>query len=344
MTHVNLGLLLDQFGIQSFDDFRQRDYRDKDAFLGHVTSACGYKAQEELNETLSGIEYEHGLKMCFQVRKDDIGNWHNIPNDTFARKLALFTTRTVITFPFHQISHSDNEDLRALLSLLCATRPFLKEGYITIVPADNHTPEMKRTLKKLRPANFRLDELEIQFEEREYKTLIPNVFLPRLVQVSPEEIISIRKEEEDKYRDLENRLERDLMKAVLDERQMLGELQLIDQTVRRLDSLASEIQDAVVKGSIWRLVALGMCIGAFLLGPAIPPAALALTGLNKLAESASLYALFESIREEWKKSQDVKTDDFYLFWKINHPGNIIAFREILEHYGAAIMDKLKGQR
>ncbi len=338
MAHENLGLLLDEFGIESFDDFRQRGYRDRSAFLSRISSTAEYKAQHELHELLTNIDHEPGLKMCFAVKRVDEGRWNNVPNDTFARKLALFTTRTVITFPFHDVYYARGADLEALLNLLCTTRPFLKANYITILPSDIQNHELRTKLKRLMPANFRLPRLAAQFEEKRYQTLLPNLYLPRLEQVTSDEILRIRKEEEIEYQKLarhgaqggfqraQGRLERDLINNGFDEKKLLDELSEIDQCVRKLENMAQGIQDSIIYGSLWCLVVIaGSAAAGLLLTPAFATPALTVIG----APAVDLFTVIQFILATRKQMKQLPDDDFYLFWKVHHPANLISVRELL---------------
>jgi hypothetical protein len=130
------------------------------------------------------------------------------------------------------------------------------------------------------------------------------------------------------------------MNKPYDEHKMLDELIEIHQTVRRLDGLAEGIRDSVAKGSLWRLIALASALGlAFF--PVIPTAALNLTGLNSIIASGSLISIYQLIHEELGKMRALQKEDFYLFWKINHPGNLITFRALLRCYEDEILSKLK---
>lgn len=332
MAHVNIGTLLDQYNISSVDNFWARDYRDRNAFLKHIRSAIEYKSKKELKELhdhLDVVEHEPGLKMCFQVYRDSSGDWINIPNENFAKKIAFLTSRTVIIFPFNEVSPRRGGDVEALLSLLCRTRPYLKKNYITIIPHLPRSDSLNQTLSRLMPANFQLPRLKAQFEEKEHPTFVKNLYHPLMSNITDQDIIKIRIKQHHLHRKLEYRLEHDLMAEPFDEKILLKELQDIHSYIMELDQLLNDVNNAIIKGSIYRLMFLAMsaCAG-IIVGPA-------LSGIvSKLVAVSGTYQLKDIIQAIFDQKQKLiksRNDDFFLTWKVNHPGELISLRGLLKH-------------
>lgn len=328
MTHVNIGVLLEQFEIASYDDFRKRSAQQKYSFLDRMRDTIEYKAQGELEQVLNAIEHEPGLKMCFRVSRDNFGVWNNIPNKTFARKLAFLTSRTIISFPFDEMLPHQESDYLALITLLCSTHPFLKENFITIVPTKTSNGMLESTINKLMPANFKLTMLEDQFEEKHYPTHLNNVYSPHLDKLSDHDVVQIRKEQKNLYERLELRLGHDLMVGPFEEQRLLDELVGINSYITKLEDMVHDVNDAIVKGSIHRLLFLAMsaCAG-LLLVPTQPGVVTALAALG----SYQVKDIIKFILDKKEELKNPKNDDFYLTWKINHPGDLVSLRTLLEY-------------
>lgn len=327
MTNQTLGHLLDEYEISSFDDFRQLDYSVKDDFLKRVTNIATSQSKDQLHKALDHIAHVPGLKMCFRVTQSTRDEWRNVPNDIFAKKLALYTSRTVITFPFHYIDYRREADLRALLTLLCITHPFLKENYITILPAYTNDHTYNQKLKRLMSANFRLDKLEEQFEEIRYATNSSNILLPILESISAQDIINVRTNEILEFQKAEMKLEKDLMIDKFDERKFLSELYEIHERVQTLDELVHDIQDAVTKGAAIRLLLIAMStVGSLVIAPSVAMPIISALG------GPTIYGIAEYLFEQRKQYKNIKRDNFYVFWKIEHPDNIISLRALFDRY------------
>ncbi|HAJ61835.1 MAG TPA: hypothetical protein DCP31_23485, partial [Cyanobacteria bacterium UBA8543] len=124
MPQVNIGILLDNFGIVTPNDYFKLSITDQYEFRSRINST----AEHEKENILIELKNTSGLKMHFHVSRHPQKGWQNIPNETFARKLAFFATKSLITFPFNEVNPRKREDIKPLLTLLCTIRPFLKEG------------------------------------------------------------------------------------------------------------------------------------------------------------------------------------------------------------------------
>jgi hypothetical protein len=187
--------------------------------------------------------------------------------------------------------------------------------------------DIKDTIKKLIPANFESD-LEAQFDEQKLPTLRDNIYLPHLDSLKAEEIIWIREKYKSEYFQFEDKIEKDLNQSNWDESNLLKELRIIDQHVHQLDNLSRDINDAVTKQSIYRLGVIAMSVAAAGIGGPIDAPILigAIGGVN--AENFRTYIEYVIKKIDEKKS--LKSDDFFVCWKVNHIGSLVSIRMYLE--------------
>ncbi|MFD2234397.1 hypothetical protein [Phaeospirillum tilakii] len=327
MTHLNLASVLDDFGIKSFDDFRSRDHHYKKNVLSRLRSAADYCAKYEMNSIINLVDHENGLKMCFNVTRNDSGVWTNIPNEVFAKKLALFTSRTVVTFPFNEISPDRGDGAEAIIRLLCNTGPFLRRNYITILPSDLKDQSLTRHLDRLRPANFTLDDLNVQFQEKATAgTFMPSLYLPHVADVKSEEIIRIREEEKEYFNAAELVLQRKLMHQPFDDENLICIMQYINISIGKLHRIAHDIQDSVLRGAAWRLVVIFGSAVALLFPKDLVALALAAIGTSQI----NIGAIMRSILNVQRDLNAMAGEQFYVYWKINNPDHVLAFRALLE--------------
>lgn len=269
MPQVNTGILLDSFRIATPGDYFKLAVKDQYKFRSRINSTVEYEKEKILVE----LQNTRGLKMHFHVSRHPEKGWQNIPNETFARKLAFFAAKSLITFPFNEVAHWRGEDLMPLLSLLCSVHPFLKEGLVNILPSHNQlrTEVVRRFNEKysLVPANFQLDELENQFEEKSYTTQVIKLYLPYFKDIKPEEVIHIRHKEKRLYGELEERLGRLLNghDDLCNEKTLLNELREIDQHIQLLNDKFEALKEAYRRSDIYLIIGFAT-VG---LVPLLPP-------------------------------------------------------------------------
>lgn len=317
MPQVNIGVLLDQFGIVSPDDYFKLPIKDQYEFCSRIKST----AEHEKTSILVELKSTLGLKMHFHVSRHPEKGWQNIPNETFARKLAFFAAKSLITFPFQEVAHWRGEDIKPLLELLCTVRPFLKEGLVNILPSHNELRMVvvKQFNKKygLVPANFQLDALENQFEEKIYGPHILNLYLPFFKDVKPEEVIRIRHDEKLLYDGLEYRLGRLLSghDDLKNEESLLNELFEIDQHVRQLTQKFKGIQDALHRRDVFALIGFAT-VGLVLMFP--PNVVTLLASVLGTGSLSALSYLQWKIEDAVNKTGELKEDKYYLLWRLNN--------------------------
>lgn len=316
MPQVNIGVLLDQFGIVTPNDYFKLSVKDQYEFRLRIQST----AEHERNEILVELKSTLGLKMHFHVTRHPQKGWQNIPNETFARKLAFFAAKSLITFPFDEVAHWKGEDLNPLLTLLCAVRPFLKEGLVNILPSHNELREVavKQFNEKygLVHANFHLDALENQFEEKSYNPQVLNLYLPYFKDVKPEEVVHIRHEEKLLYDGLEYRLGRLLNghDELKNEETLLNELFEIDQHIRQLTTKFEGIKDALHRRDIYTLIGFATVGLVLLFPPSIVPSLASVLGTGGISMLGYLQGKIEAANN----TKGLKEDEYYLLWRLSN--------------------------
>jgi hypothetical protein len=309
MSNVNIGVLLDELNISTADDYFNLDVNDRKNCLARIQSS----ARQSTKGVLTEMEHTPGLKMHFRAKPLRQGGWQNIPNDTFARKMAFFASKSVVTVPLNQVAYWEKE-IRCLFELLCAVRPFLREGFVSILPS---TQTLEKELRKkkygLVSANFSLDNLETQFEERVYPTVIANLFLPYFRDIDPEDVIRIRREEDLLYTAFESKLSRLLNagKAPDREETLLKELEEIDQHIRQLTVKYEAIQDAYKKNNIYLLIGLA-AVGLVALFPPLP---VLTSAFIDSGVSALQYLKLRMNRASEAKAE--RKEEYYLLWRLS---------------------------
>ena len=316
MTQVNLGVLLDQFGIITPNDYFKLSVTDQYEFRSRIKST----AEHEKKDILVELQNTLGLKMHFHVSRHPQKGWQNIPNETFARKLAFFATKSLITFPFDELAHWKREDLKPLLTLLCTVRPFLKEGFVNILPCNNELREMpvKKFNEKygLVSANFHLNLLENQFEEKNYNHQVLNLYLPYLKDVKPEEVVHIRHKEKELYGNLEIRLGHLLNghDGLRNEETLFNELVEIHTHVTHLTSSYKGIIDALNRRDIYTIIGFATVGLVLLFPPNIVPLLAQLLSTGSIGMLPYLQWKIESAN----KTRSLKEDEYFLMWYINN--------------------------
>jgi hypothetical protein len=249
--------------------------------------------------------------MHFRVRHLPQGDWQNIPNETFARKLAFFASKSVVTFPFDQLAYWE-KDIYSILELLCATRPFLREGFVSILPSDDRLERKLRNKKYgLISANFQLESLETQFEENIQPTVIANLFLPYFRDIAPEDVVRLRHEEKLLYEDFEHRLAGLLSgsQKINNEKTLLKELENIDHHIRQLTVRFEAIRDESRKKDIEMVIGFAT-IGLALLFPPI----------STLVALLGTFPFWDSLKfklEAPSRAKAQKAEEYYLLWKLS---------------------------
>ncbi|HAA28407.1 MAG TPA: hypothetical protein DCE56_12880 [Cyanobacteria bacterium UBA8553] len=164
------------------------------------------------------------------------------------------------------------------------------------------------------PANFQLDELENQFEEKSYNTQVVRLYLPYFKDIKPEEVIHIRHKEKRLYGELEERLGR-LLNGYNDldnEETLLNELHEIDQHIQQLTEKFEAMKEALHRSDIYVIIGF---VGVGLV-PLLPPSSI----LSQLAMSiggAGLWDYFKLKIEEAARVKSLKEDEYYLLWRLN---------------------------
>jgi hypothetical protein len=307
MPNVSIGILLDEFNINSPKDYFELNVKDRAIFLSRIQSS----AEQATNDVLTEIVHTPGLKMHFRVRHLPQGDWQNIPNETFARKLAFFASKSIITFPFNQLAYWE-KDIYSILELLCAARPFLREGFVSILPSDDRLEKKLRNKKYgLVSANFQLESLETQFEENIQPTVIANLFLPYFRDIAPEDVVRLRHEEKLLYEGFEHRLAGLLSgtKKINNEKTLLKELENIDHHIRQLTVRFEAIRDESRKKDIEMAIGIAT-VGLAWLFPPIATVA-ALLGAFPVWD----YVNFKLEAPSRAKAQ--KAEEYYLLWKLS---------------------------
>ena len=223
--------------------------------------------------------------------------------------------------------HLYRAEFNAFLHLLCTARPFLDSGFLTIVPS--YQPEAKRFNIRtkarfgLHSANFHLDELRRQFEEEGYENLelgtgvVPYLLLPYFSNMSSEDVLTVRQEEDYLYSDFQRKLA-GLLGGLPDldsEKKLLDHLKEIDDGVSKLIRSAEAIRKAERKRDMTALLGF-VAIGLVTLLPAASAAAVgALLGTS----SFSVFKYIEARRQTDPVKARLKEDEFYLMWRLLEP-------------------------
>lgn len=316
MSHVNIGILLDEFNINIPEDFFRLNVSDRYTFLSRVKSSAEHLTEDVLTE-LRGTS---GLKMHFRVNRHPELGWQNIPNEIFAKKIAFFASKSVITFPFEEVAHWKRDDLHSLLTLLCITRPFLKEGLVSILPANQKsgpkTSELLSDKYGLVSANFHLDKLEDQFEEKCCKAHVANLYIPYFNGIKPEDVIRLRHEEKLLYDGFEHRLSKLLSthSDLSNEEKLLEELYEVDQHVRQLTTKFEAIQEAYRRKNIYMLIGFATVGLVMFFPPGIVPALAPVLGTSGI----TMLAYLQSKLDHANNKKGLKEDEFYLLWRLHN--------------------------
>jgi hypothetical protein len=306
--------LLDERKIHEPRDFLTWPRGEKIIFLKQLRSAVSIREDNVLND-ISGTL---GLRLHFHVYRHPSKGWQNLPNPTFARKIAFFSAKSIISIPFDEIDPTEGEDLEALLALLCEIKPYLRAKLVEVVNFSNDIRGVQvqrfNAKNRLVAANFKLADLERQFEEPKYETQVINLYLPYFRNLSPSQVIDLRQQEQVLYRNLERALD-DLLygKNQIDsEASLLSTLRNVDQHVNDLENRFKAIQRAEGRKDIWTLIGF---IGIGLTTAWIPPAAF--VALFRLMECESVPRYLS--RKLANDAYDVLNEDqYYLLWKLHH--------------------------
>ncbi len=127
--YPSIAELLDERNINKPRDFLALPRGEKIVFLKQLRSAVSIREDNVLND-MSGTL---GLGLHFHVSRHPRKGWQNLPNTTFARKIAFFSAKSIISIPFGEIDPSEGEDLETLLALLCEIKPYLRARLIEVV-------------------------------------------------------------------------------------------------------------------------------------------------------------------------------------------------------------------
>jgi hypothetical protein len=309
--------LLDSMEIRSPQDYYDLSWKERKYFLEHIRS----NSEEGVDQLLSDLKHDKALKMLFRVTRDEGGKWQNLPNETFAKKLGFFSERSVISFPFQDISFRKAEDLDSLLILLSRALPFLRAGALDIVPsyderiAAHHAALTKKY--RLVSANFQLEDLERQFEESTYRKAAATLYLPYFRDIPSEKVVSLRRKEQELYYGLEFALAELLCEGedLRNEQTLLEKLAEIDDHVRKLESKYREIEKAYKEEKIQMLIAFA-AVGLVTLVPVdLATKMAAVLGTSNI----SAFAFWRLKIGEKNSIASLKEDQFYLLWRLRHP-------------------------
>ncbi|MDD5273519.1 MAG: hypothetical protein PHU14_12475 [Methylovulum sp.] len=309
MTTPIMSSCLDEFPIRTSQDYSNLDQNKRFEFQRRLPII----AKNEKKRVLPELEEYIGLKMHFHVTRDPELGWINLPNETFAKKLSFFAGKIIITFPFHEVSYREHDDVQALLKVVCIPRVFIDNDIVNIFPSaeDGFSINIERFNKDygLISANFNLRQLERQFEENVIN--IQNIYLPVFQDIEPMQIIDIRKKEAVLYLGLENRLARlfNWFDHQFTEVQLLDEMVQIDNHVRHL-AAAFEAIDNACKTKDKDMILSFVKVGLVLLLPGSKE--LAATFGKKFANRTTQMA------SQVKATLDENAIEYYLFWRIHH--------------------------
>ena len=93
MTIPIMSSFLDEFPMNTFEDYRDLCHDQEKRFAFH--RRIPIIAENEKKRILPLLDEYCGLKMHFHVERDKEVGWINIPNQTFAKKLAFFAGKVV---------------------------------------------------------------------------------------------------------------------------------------------------------------------------------------------------------------------------------------------------------
>ena len=100
--------LLDTFRVTGAGDYHRLGPAEKPYFVRRLYRIFA----DHMDEAVADLSATDGLKLHFGVSGRLTDTNSNVPTETFLKKMAFFASRTLVTFPFTEVT--DKQQLRAL--------------------------------------------------------------------------------------------------------------------------------------------------------------------------------------------------------------------------------------
>jgi hypothetical protein len=213
------------------------------------------------------------------------------------------------------------------LKVVSQTRPAINAGLTYLLPAfPNKKKDFRRISKCLVPANFKLEDLNRQFEEQEltepngvrFDGDLLNLYLPYFTSIPLERILEIRDQQQDMYNDFQRYLENLLngLSAEEAETKFLGVLRDIDTGIRELEKKFRSLKTEYGRKDIYMSIGI-LCTGLAIFasiewGKDIAQMIAGATG------SATGIQFMSGLGEKKKARAAIADDRFYLPWLIHN--------------------------
>lgn len=99
--------LLDNFGVKDASSFHRLPAGQQPYFVRRL-----YKAfVENLGNTVDAVKAEGGVKFHFRTSGDLTASHTNVPTDAFLKKTAFYANRTIVSFPFEEVTRAEQTRL-----------------------------------------------------------------------------------------------------------------------------------------------------------------------------------------------------------------------------------------
>lgn len=232
MCKFNVGYLLNEYRIHRPEDYDSLSPRTKMMFCRRVFR-CLEKDTNSTVKELKTIKDSRLVNFHYLINLKKDNSIANIPCEVLLKKASFLSFKTIVSFPFYDYkriqlifpsfpmlgrknhqketkasqNNFSNDRLYNLLELLCKCRELLVDDFVKIIILNNN--DYHKILKILNQectlvsANFELKKLLNQFEEPPND---PSLFYPLLSNVPSKDIITLKKEEEELYKDFEKYL------------------------------------------------------------------------------------------------------------------------------------------
>lgn len=104
MSRLTIDQLLDEFNIRDATSFHRLEFGLRPIFVSRLYKAIAAAYEPALRE----IRAASGLKLHFAGRAARGGMVANLPSQAFLKKVAFYSSRTLITFPFNEVRRPEH--------------------------------------------------------------------------------------------------------------------------------------------------------------------------------------------------------------------------------------------
>ena len=354
--------LFDSFRIMKVEDYRHLQPGDKPYFIRRLYKVFTSDTPKMLLDlrVSGGVKFHFGVSGFFGGSGANIPNETFLKKMTFFsnRNLITFPFREItdvnrrgvlarrsrgekaVLFGDSGTGRNENEgyvvgyknaysvdpvSLGELIRVICNLRPAISVGAANVLPFFPESRKVFRDKKLgLTSVNFRLKNLQMQFEESETvddqgkrkRSGLTQLLLPHFENVTFERIIEIRAKEEELYWEFQRRLENLLHRAsqVESERLLLSFMKDVDEGVREINRKFTELQVNYRRKNIYMTVKF-LSVAMVLMAPVE-----AREVISAVLGSTTIFEYLTTREDRARELYKSRNNKFYLPWLVFKAG------------------------